>query len=359
MAVAVDLVAARALMSGSLDDAEARERQGECLQVDAGIANSIDAILASATGAYRQALVGTLLVKILAPTADLASPSVEHGDFSYSGRAIDESVVMPLFTERRIPVSQSSAYLSVLRRGKRFIDADTTGVRDRVTYTELNRVVAWLQDSDQNEARRTLAALLQGFLRLRDARSIALIEVRKLSLLQLADLTRKLLAVPSGGRIPMMLTLAALKALDGSLDLRWAIEAQGINAADSSSGSVGDITVRKDEKVLFGIEVTERTVDATRIRNAMNEKVMPAGLTDYLYFVTTGPSEDALAVSHTYFGQGHDVNFIAIADWVPAVLSLTYDCRAQFTRFLHAAFSDDTVPTGLKVAWNNTVANLF
>lgn len=357
MAVSIDLNTARQLLVELIAEAEASPEAviENGVDLDADIA----AVMASNTGAFRQALVGSGLVRLLAPHADLKLPSTEHGDLAYSGRTIDESVVMPELGSRRIPSSQSSAYLSTLRRGKRFVDDDAVGVRDRATYAAANRIIQAFQDADDEEARALLVGLLRGFLGLRERSRIDLISVQRLSLTQLTSLTKDLLNFASGGRFPVFITQAALDALNEVYGLDWTIHSQGINEADSAAGRPGDVTVSKGGSILFAIEITERSVDENRVRNAMNEKVMPAGVTDYLYFITSSPTDDARAVAQTYFGQGHDVNFIDIATWTAAMLSLSSACRQRYSTRLRDLICADDCPVALKVAWNAAVTSLF
>lgn len=353
MPIAIDNETARSLLEELIDEAE------YCLSihsVEASILGSVEDVIRSATGAYRQALVGTCIVKLLAPHADLTLPSVEHGEFAYSGRTIDEAVVMPIFRRRRIPVSASSAYLSTLRRGKRFLDLDVVGTRDRNTYLAANAFVGWLQSASPEAAKGATLALLAGFLRLREERQIALIHIKRISAGQVEDLVTGLLQRQSGGAFPMMVVVATLEALNEAFNHHWEIEAQGINSADVSSGAIGDVTVRLEGEIIFAIEVTERQVDADRVRSAMIEKVMPANVTDYLYLVTVEPTAEAKSLAQAYFGQGYDVGFLPIEQWSRYCLSMTAKSRAVFVTRLREAFNRDHTPAAHKVAWNDVAA---
>lgn len=357
MSIALDTKIAKDLLVEVIEEAE-RVSPITADVLDSSVLEMIAAIFLSSTAAYRQALVGTCLVKLLSEEADLTLPSIEFGEFAYSGRTVDESVVMPVFAERRLPVSSSSAYLSTLRRGKRFVDDDVVGIRDRSSYLVVNSFVRWLQAASSVVARVALIALIQNFLVMREARRIDLIDLRRLSHRQLIGLVEGLLSTPSGGLLPMLIVVSALNALDEAFGYGWTIESQGINVADASSSSVGDITVKSGEIILFGIEVTERRVDADRVRTAMTQKAMPASVTNYHYFVTVSPSDSALEIAERYFGQGYDVGFFDISQWCSNTLGLTSQAREVFARHLRESIGREEVSASLKVAWNAVASRL-
>ena len=178
-----------------------------------------------------------------------------------------------------------------------------------------------------------------------------------MSLEQIADLVSRLLDVPSGGRLPVYVVVAAFHAIDRHFDCGWKIEWQGINVADSASGVGGDIVITSGDSILLAAEVTERLVDRNRIVATFNSKIGPHGIEDYLFFVHSDdqPSE-AIQQVRQYFAQGYEINFVAIAGWVVSVLATVgRQGRSHFIdKFLELLELSDT-PVTVKVAWNENV----
>ena len=355
MAVAVDQDRARELLEQVFEQAEQRRLAKLTDEAADAEAVDLDLLFTSRTAAYRQALLGVALVKQVAPSADLALPSIEHGARAYSGRSLDEAVIIPSLARRLIPATRTTPYLSVLRRGKRFIDDDVVGTQDRNGYFALNRLVASLQRASAGEAAQMLSAIAQRFLDLRDRANIPLTRVNRLSREQSVAIVTHLLATPSGGLAPLIVSRAALEALNKYFALGWRIDAQGINAADAAVGAAGDISVFVGDRLLLAIEVTERQVQAERVRTTLVDKARPAGLASYLFFVTAEPSEEARHVARGYFGQGHEVDFIDVAQWVAFVLTLLGAGRSLFVDHLLSALANRDTPAAIKVAWNDAV----
>ncbi len=184
--------------------------------------------------------------------------------------------------------------------------------------------------------------------------------IHRIALEQYDTLVTGLLDTPSGGRFPVLLVVATLQALTDFLEADWEIECQGINVADTAAGVGGDITVKKDQRIVLAVEVTERPVDRSRIVATFNEKIAPHGIEDYLFFVKrTNLDEKAMVQARQYFVQGHEVNFLEIGPWIRMVLAaIGTRGRDLFNRKQIELLDDPEVPRAMKVAWNDRIAAL-
>jgi len=182
-----------------------------------------------------------------------------------------------------------------------------------------------------------------------------------LSLDQHIDLARSLLATPSGGLFPVLLCVAALRALDGRFQLGWSIDWQGINVSDAASGVGGDVTVRREGTVLLSIEITERPIDGARVRATFATKIAPSAQNDYIFLHGAAPpTEDARAAARAYFAQGHDISLIDLTAWlVPMLGSIGPAGRSTFTRNIVELLSSVDIKTDMKVAWNDRVRKVI
>src|SRR5262249_21007670 len=139
--------------------------------------------------------------------------------------------------------------------------------------------------TDDEEIRAFIRTLLYDFGKLREAADVPLSRLQRLSLEQFDVLITSLLGTPSGGRLPVIVVVAALQTIKDYFGVDWTIDYQGINVADAPTGVGGDITVTKQGQIVLAAEVTERPVDRTRVLATFNTKIAPQGMGDYLFFV--------------------------------------------------------------------------
>ena len=392
----IDYVLCRDLTENAFNQAEAELLSGERPEsLFQTIDDALDVIFLSRTQAYREAFTGCILARFNDKSIDITKPYVSQGEEAFNGRTLDEQVVNPILQQRRIPASRGP-YLSVFRRSVEFNLATREGVRDKRGYDAFLRLLAYTAAESDDE---TLLQLLQEtayrFVRIREDRDIPLNRIQRMSLSQTTSLVRHLLATPSGGRLPMLIVVAALQVVKGTIqrmslsqttslvrhllatpsggrlpmlivvaalqvvkgtfNLDWDIAWEGINVADAASGLSGDIVVSRNGQTIIAAEVTEREVDRNRVVATFNNKIGPNPMDDYLFFVRSeAQNSEALQQVRQYFAQGHEINFVVVEDWVGALLATAgREGRSRFTTELLVLLGDPDVPTTLRVAWND------
>ena len=353
----IDYDNARNLISACFVEAEHHILAGTRIGVAKNLVMAFDRIFQSSTQAYREVLIGCLIARMADRTVDIRLPYVGLGENSFNGRDIDEKVVNPLLHEKRVPCSRGP-YLSVFRRSVHFDQTIRSGLRDKEGYDAFLTIVGAIEAApDDNAVRRILKYAIFKFTELREASVVPLSRLRRTSLEQCDALITGLLGTPSGGRFPALLVAAAFKAIQEAYGLNWTIECQGINVADRASGAGGDITIRVADRIVLAAEVTERTVDRSRVVATFNTKIAPAGIEDYLFFVTRPEQEpDVLQQVRQYFSQGHEVNFIEIRNWIVTTLgTLGVRGRALFCQELANRLDQQDVPKPMKVSWNEQI----
>jgi hypothetical protein len=356
----IDYGTARQLLAGAFQSAEEGIRAGVALDVPQEVEAATDQLFASSTQAFREALVGCALARIIDPEIDVRLPYMKQGANAFNGRTLDEKVVNPFLRDRSIPCS-TGPYLSALRRNIRFEPETARGIRDRRAYAAFLTFVSALGQADAVKARLYLQYLLRGFIQLRNAAKITLSRIHRLSVEQYETLTGRLLAVPSGGLMPVLLAAAMFYTIRECFGLDWEIEWQGINVSDRAVGAGGDITIRRKGVVVLAVEVTEREIDRSRVVSTFNTKISPHGIDDYLFFFSASlPSEEARVAARQYFAQGHEINFVPVKDWIITTLTtIGPRCRAMFTVEFLKLLENRDVPAALKVAWNDQVKNVI
>jgi len=356
----VDYQEARDLLEKVFVQAETLLREDKTPKVSGHFAKDCDKIFKSSTQAFREVLLGCILARVQDRGVDVHLPYVSQGEASFNGRTLDEKAVNPFLHERRIPCSKGP-YLNVFRRSVKFQRSTREGVRDKKGFDGFLRILAEVQaTTSKRELIPLLRYLLYRFAQLREASSVPVSRLKRISLEQCEYIISQLLACPSGGRFPVFVSVAAFSSVREAYDLPWEVRAQDINVADAASGAGGDITICSEGQVVLSAEVTERLVDRSRLVATFNTKISPGAIEDYLFLVTDVPDGPEVADQvRRYFAQGHDVNFLEITKWIIMLLgTLGRKGREAFVRVLADRIDDERVPRYLKIAWNSCVTAL-
>lgn len=316
---------------------------------------------ASKTQAYREVLLGCLLVRIADKSRDVSFPYVGLGEAAYNGRTLDEQVVNPFLREKNIPCSKGP-YLSVFRRSVAFVPSTREGLKDKKGFDALLRVIEIVRNqTDDRVLKAILGYLVHRFLLLREESHIDLIELDRISLSQYRNLITALIHRKSGGRLPLLLVVSMFEAIAETFSLAWSIEWQGINVADSASGVSGDITIKQKGISILVVEVTERIVDSTRVASTFKTKIAPAKIPRYVFMVHLHQIDDKTqSQADRYFAQGYDVTLVDIWEWlVNSLVTIGGEGRQHFqTRVLHH-LSDVEIPKMIRVIWNEETERLL
>ncbi|MGH9783475.1 MAG: restriction endonuclease, SacI family [Terriglobia bacterium] len=333
---------------------EGNYRDGSPIDLPAEVVAATERLFISETQAYREALIGCVVARVLDPQTDIRLPATKYGEAAFSGRILADQAITPFLRERAIPIS-ASPYLSSLRGGARFVQGGQPRIqRDQGGFDALVAVVDFVSGLDSGAAKGYLCYLLRRFIQLREASNIALRKIARPNLEQLTRLISGLIIIKSGGRIPAMLATAMFQTINECYNLGWDVDFQGINVADKASGAVGDIAIKKHGVVLIGVEVTERTVDQGRVTLIFDQKVSPSGLNDYLFVTTTTPDAGANEAARNYTGVGHEMNFVDLEPWLRNNLAtIGQPCRAIFQSKMIDLLTKQGVPADLRVAWNS------
>lgn len=334
--------------------------QGTAPTITDDLAPAFQTLFTTDIQSYREALLGIALVRLQDQTINLRLPYVNQGPNAYNGRDLDERVINPFLQQHRIPSSRGP-YLAMFRRDFRFEISRRDGQRNKAAFDAFLELITALEGMTENaDIRAFTAYLLYRFAKLREAAEVPLARLQRISFDQYESLITSLLNTPSGGRLPVILVVAAFRTIKDYFGLDWVIDFQGINVADGPTGVGGDITITQGGHIVFAAEVTERPLERARVVATFNTKIAPHGIEDYLFFVRLETlAEDARQQARQYFAQGHEVNFLEIKNWVlMALATMGKRGRELFNGHLLALIDDQTVPRAIKVAWNDYIAAL-
>lgn len=351
----LDYTAAADILQRSFDRVQRDYSAGQTHQLEQKVEAALTKIFQSKTSAFREAFLGCVLAKLTNSEINPKTAYIDFGPDAFSGRSLDERVVNPFFQANQIP-SSKSPYLSVLRRSVRFDNSMRRGVKDKAAFDSFVFLLGKVDSKSSN----LLERVLEKFLQLREESVVTVATVPQAGLNQLQELSETLLSTPSGGRLPVLLTVAALRAVSGAWNLGWNVEFQGINVADQASKAGADISVFLNDELILALEVTERPVEASRVQATYKSKISPLAIRDYLFVVELKKvADDAIEQARKYFAQGHDVNFVNLRDWLFNVLAtIGRKGRTAFTGELVGLISARDVPAALKLEWNKAVYKL-
>jgi len=317
-----------------------------------------EVLFSSTVQSYREALLGCAIARIVNPEIDIRSPYDKQGPRAFSGRSLDEKVINPFLTEKRIPCSRGP-YLASFRRNVRFVPSTADGLRDKEAYMAFLSYLEELEAADTDQSRNLLRYLLYRFIELRDQANIPLSKIQRLSLMQYKTLIDKLLSRPSGGFFPVILVVALLQTVAEIYHLDWEIKWQGINVADRTQGAGGDVTVLEKGEIRIAFEVTERKIDKNRVDSIFHSKIAPLEIKDYLFvFTEEEPEEEAQLLARHLFAQGHEVGFVQVKDWIFYNLSTAgIKGREIFLQGLLKLLEE--TPAMIKTIWNEQLRSLL
>jgi SacI restriction endonuclease len=319
------------------------------------------AVFNSNTQAYREVLLGCVVAKLTDPKINIRQPYVDQGEAAFSGRTLDEKVINPFLQAAQIPCSRGP-YLAVFRRGVQFVLSTRGGLKDKSGYDALLQIFDYIEvQPEPSTVSGLLDYVLHKFIALREEADIQIARLPRISLGQYSALLAGLLGIPSGGRIPVILVVAMLKTIKAVFKLDWEIEYAGINVADAAAGASGDITVKNAGVIVMILEVTERPVEASRVRSTFRAKIATSGVVDYLFLVNLDRvSPEAVEEARKYFAQGYEVNFIDVTTWVLMCLAtLGVAGRSEYNTSLTKLFGGPELPNAVKVGWNEEVLKLM
>ena len=355
-----DFEAAKRTLEAAYEEATSLFYAKASPDVSKGIQDACRPMFTSNTQAFREVALGLCLVRLLDRKADLAKPYTTLPGGTFSGRTVDERVVNPFLRRQRIPCTKGP-YLSVFRRSVSIVEDTGLGIRDQEGYLGLLTLVELLQkEGNQKQLHQILTYLLWLFIGLREESDISLIRYGRLSLAQVQALANYLLSQKSGGYWPLALVVANTKALSDILGLNWEVCYQQLNTADKPSGASGDVSIQKNGETLLVMEVTERSVEESRVVETFETKIAGRDLPTYLFMVRLDrTSAEALEAAKPYFAQGAELVFLDIQDWI-------HNTQALIGLPGHLAFQDrmieqinsDKIAKAQRAQWNDAMQNL-
>lgn len=211
MAVALD--SAAAALRDIFEQIQPLILQGAAPPIADDLAPAFETIFTTPAQSYREALLGIALVRLQDQGVNLRLPYVSQGPTAYNARDLDEKVVNPFLQQHRIPAS-GGPYLAMFRRDFQFDASRRGGQRYKKAFDAFLELITALEGmTPEADIRAFIAYLLYRFAKLREAAEVPLSRLQRISLEQYDSLITSLLNTRSGGRLPVIIVVAALSAI--------------------------------------------------------------------------------------------------------------------------------------------------
>ena len=281
-------------------------------------------------------LMACLLGKLDNPKVDIRKPYTEiGGKGTYSGRGYDEQFVEPFVIKHKLPTNSTTAFLTpAFRNIDRKLTNDLVLVgRPRQVYTNTLELLDLIQGGrvEASDALKEIVRFLVIIKSENETRMKQLLRELKhvedtipLSSEQIVTLLQQHLSSKNASRLPVLMVAAAYLAVKDRIG-ETALPLQSHTAADSQTGSIGDVevTLINDDQVITCYEMKDKRVTIVDIENAIKKISTLKYRVDNYIFITTDIIEDEI---RQYAKSVYDKTGVEIA---------VLDCIGFVTHFLH------------------------
>ncbi|MDZ4790284.1 MAG: restriction endonuclease, SacI family [Hyphomicrobiales bacterium] len=175
--------AARRLLTDTFALAEIDFAATKAIDVPASVQEATAQLFTSKSQSPRETLIGCTIARILDADIDIRAAYASLGEAAFNGRSLDETVINPFLSDKTVPCSKGP-YLAMFRRSVRFDESTAAGVRDQKTYQAMLQFITELEIANATTATQYLRYLLYAFVQLRDAATITLHRIKRLSVEQ-------------------------------------------------------------------------------------------------------------------------------------------------------------------------------
>lgn len=279
-------------------------------------------------------LLSAMLAKVSNPAIDTRQPYPKLGKKSFAGRTIDEHYVQHFLHQHPLPCNETTAFLTPAFRTIETAIKKSTFEKCRpvYVYNDMMDILDYVEKHPKSAPkvlRQMLAALIM-IQKENDAKMTKLVgslsndKERILSSEEITSLLQQHLNCKGSSRLPVLMVVAAYQAVQHlTKETNKSLFAH--NAADSQTGTVGDIeiTLQGDDNTVTCYEMKKKRV-ATDDIHVCVEKIMKLQQMpdNYIFITTDSIDDDVKKLASSFYGKlGVEI----------AVL----DCIGFINHFLH------------------------
>lgn len=333
---------------------------------DAAIDDSIHELITCQVVSIRYALLTQLLGKVIDESRDVLSIQRGEADTAeaagrWDARSFCSANVVPWVGEsgQVLGTSPDPYVNNPLRRPR--LDGGQELVRDRGLWGSLVAQLTEVQrqgnpEFTESRLRACLVSLASVYRRL----TIRFDVPQRISLEVTARLVADFLGEASGGERPQIVTAALMRTIGGKFGVVDEVVRQGINEADSTGASPGDVICYRQGAPALAIEVKDRTVELHDVETAIG-KARRNSITEILFATVAPPGDEPSIADRTEreFALGINVYRLSIYALLRVALSISgEESRAQFLTLVGEELNDRVTQPSHKLAWQTLLQNL-
>ena len=334
--------------------------------LDAAANERIHELITCGVVSIRYALLTQLLGKVVDPSRDALS--VQRGDTAtadatgrWDARSFCSANVVPWVSEsgQVLGTSPDPYVNNPLRRAR--LDSGQEPVRNRELWAKLVDLLGEVQQRDEAEFTESqLRACLASLALLYRQLAVEFDVPQRISLEATAKLVSDYLSEPSGGERPQVVTAALMRTIGDRFGIFDNVVRLGINEADSSADSPGDILCYYQNDLALAVEVKDRTLELHDVETAIG-KARRSGATEILFTTATAQASEPSVSDRTEreFALGINVYRLSIDDLLRVALSIAGESsRVRFLALVGEELNDRVTQPSHKLAWQGLLQSL-
>ena len=342
-----------------------QEGEAGSQEVSAEICARITELLQSEAVSFTYSLPTQLLGKVTNPELDcLCLQAGENEESQWDPRGFAASVIVPWVGENEnvLGTSQDPYVSNPLRQARVVPNPPNVRTNTLPCWQALYDILSDVEE--RNDPQYTLAVFREVLRRTHEilkGRQFSYPRLTRISLEQTLYLVRRLLESSREGEHGMSLAAALFKVIGRNFGLWDEVVRQASTTADRASGMTGDLECRNSGKLVYAVEVKERTLRHADVI-AFDEKLSRSELTEALINAPGVHSSDTDEVRNRIrlmWGRGINLYNATIEQLAFVTLSLAgEDARLQFVTEVGNQLNEFGRPSG-KAAWRDLLKSIL
>lgn len=325
----------------------------------------IAVLLQSEAVSFTYSLPTQLLGKVTNPELDcLCLQRGENKESQWDSRSFAQSVIVPWVGENEnvLGTSQDPYVSNPLRQAR--VVPNPPNVRPN-TLPRWQALHGILRDVEERNDTKYTRAVLREVLRqtheILKSRQFNYPRLTRISLAQTLFLVERLIDSSREGEHGMSLAAALFEVIGSNFGLWEEVVRQASTTADRASGMIGDLECRQNGKLVYAVEVKERTIRLADVVS-FDEKLSHGELTEAMINAPGVHSSDTDEVGNRIrlmWGRGINLYNATIEQLVSVTLSLAgEDARLRFVTEVGKQLDEFARPSG-KAAWRDLLKSIL
>jgi hypothetical protein len=328
------------------------------------IRQAIENSIASHTKTYRYVLPTQILAKLVDPSLD--SRAVQGGgelSGSFDARSLCHQVIVPFDRDNHDVLGGSpEPYVNNPLRIPGILPSARAAQRNKQGFDDLCHVLAFVEKHPELTEvlyRQVLSAINRRLTAVRIVYAVP----NRVSLESAQSVLKAFLSNRSGGLRLQAVATALFRTIGQRFALFDQVEADRVNAADASTGSVADITCRNAQgKTVLAIEVKDQTLQLRHVQDKL-PTMREQGVTELLFLVNSSgdnPEADQLIeLFRREFSTGQNIYHIEFDRFLETCLTLLGESgRRQLLIAVGLVLDEPGIDFANRQSWRDLLAGI-